>query len=310
MLSEEFIRKQAGAFGAEGEAFVRRLPALLAEYAHRWDLELLPPFALSYHYVVPALRGGREPVVVKAGVPGSEDLGAGTAALRLFDGQGMVRLLEDASDEGIVLLERVLPGRELVDFVLPGPGEDEVATRIAAGVFGRIWRPIPAQDAHHFPTVADMGDAFGELRAAYQGSSGPFPMALFDRAERLYRELAASQGEIVLLHGDLHHWNILSAEREPWLAIDPKGVAGEREFEAGALLKNPCDRVASWPDLPRLQARRLDILAEMLNLNRQRMAAWAFAFAVLSSVWVWEETGAPDADMLVVAEALLPQLGS
>ena len=92
-----------------------------------------------------------------------------------------------------------------------------------------------------------------------------------------------SQGEHVLRHGDLHHWYILSATRRPWLALDPKGVIGEREYEIGALLRHPNLDHFNRLDLKRLQARRIDILAETLELDRQRMMGWGLAQAILSA---------------------------
>ena len=90
-------------------------------------------------------------------------------------------------------------------------------------------------------------------------------------------------------HGDLHHGNVLSATREPWLAIDPKGVAGEPAYEPGALLRNPFPHLLELPDVRRLTSRRLDILAGALAVDRDRLRAWAFAQAVLSAVWHIED---------------------
>jgi streptomycin 6-kinase len=95
----------------------------------------------------------------------------------------------------------------------------------------------------------------------------------------------------VLLHGDLHHWNILSATRQPWLSLDPKGVVGEREYEVGALIRNPDLDTFSDAELRRVQIRRLDIFAEMLGFDRQRMLAWGLAQAVLSAWWAMEDEG-------------------
>jgi streptomycin 6-kinase len=93
----------------------------------------------------------------------------------------------------------------------------------------------------------------------------------------------------VLLHGDLHHWNVLRAQREPWLVIDPHGVIGEPAYETGALLRNPNDRLLDLPDPPRTLSRRVDILSERLGFDRQRIIGWAMAQAVLSAIWSVED---------------------
>ena len=102
----------------------------------------------------------------------------------------------------------------------------------------------------------------------------------------------------------LHHDNILAAERAPWLAVDPQGVVGEPAFEAAALLRNPLAHVRNWPDLAPRTARRLDILAERTGLDRQRLAGWALAGAVLSAWWNVEDHGRFDPTELRLAQAL------
>src|SRR5262249_34292324 len=154
------------------------------------------------------------------------------AALRLFDGHGMAELLAWDDDDEVMLLEALQPGT-----LLKTIADDTAATSIAAAVMRQFWRPVPAQ--HPFPTVADWGRGFTRLRKYYGGGHGPFPLRLLEEAERLFAELSASMAEPVLLHGDLHHDNILAAQRQPWLAIDPKGLIGEPAYETGALLRNP-----------------------------------------------------------------------
>lgn len=270
------------AFGPETDGWLARLSELLAEYERRWSLTLGPPFEpLSYHYVAPGVRADGRAVVLKVGVPHAE-LGCQVAALRLSDGRGMVRLLEAEPDHGALLLERLLPGTMLTQVA------DERATEIAAGVMQPLWQPVP--DAHCFPTVAEWAEGLADFRASFHGGVGPLPRCLMERAGGLFAELLSSQAEPVLLHGDLHHENILLSERG-WLAIDPKGVVGEPAYETGALLRNPMPQVASWPDLPRIQARRVDQLVDLLGFDRQRIIGWGIAQAVLSACWSVEDGG-------------------
>ncbi len=130
--------------------------------------------------------------------------------------------------------------------------------------------------------------------------------ALIDRAQRLYGELAASQGRRVLLHGDLHHYNILEDAGRGWLAIDPKGVVGEPAFEAGALLRNPLGELRLFADSAIIE-RRTAILCERLGLDRRRVLGWAFSQAVLSALWSIEDGGEPGQGV-AMARACLPLL--
>jgi streptomycin 6-kinase len=105
----------------------------------------------------------------------------------------------------------------------------------------------------------------------------------------------------LILHGDLHHFNILSAEREPWLAIDPKGVVGEAAYEAGALLRNPLEDMSQYPHILK---RRIAILSEMLDIDCQRILGWAVAQAVLSAWWSYEDHGQGWEPGVALAETL------
>jgi streptomycin 6-kinase len=204
--------------------------------------------------------------------------------LRTWDGRGAVRLLEADEDAGVLVLERAEPGASLWELT------DERATVVAADVMRRLWRA--ADPAVELPTVVEWGRGFARHRAAHGGGSGPLPAALFAAAERRFAQLCATAGEPVLLHGDLHQGNVLSAAREPgWLAIDPKGVVGEPAYEPGAFLRNPIDGPAPFADPAATVRRRLDLLAGALRLDRVRLRDWAFAQAMLSAVWSLEDHG-------------------
>jgi len=267
--------------GAKGVAWLERLPSIIAGCAQRWSLTVLPPFAdLSYNYVAPAVREDGRHVVLKAGVPHHE-LFREMAALRWFDGQGIVRLLDADPEEGVLLLERLEPGTPLSDL-----DDDEEATQIAARLMRSLWKPAPAE--HQFATLAGWAAGLGELRAHFDGGCGPFPAALVDKAERLFEELIGSATEQALIHGDLHHGNILRSEREPWLALDPKGVVGEPLYDAVYFSRSLLSEAA---DPKRVLVRRLDQLAAELGLDRSRTVAWGLAQSVLTGWWSFEDHG-------------------
>lgn len=304
-MSPAFAQRIADVHGSRGVRWLARLPGFLAACADRWSLTLLPPFEpLSYNYVAPAWRGDGGEVALKAGVPGPL-LRCELAALRHFAGRGCVRVLASDAARGVFLLERLRPGTPLFD---PAAGserwlaDDERATAIAAGVMRQLWHPAPSR--HPFPTAADWAAGLVRLRNRYGGTTGPLPETLVDRAERLFAELIASQAAAVVLHGDLHHWNIVQAERQPWLALDPQGVVGEPAYEVGALLRNPYPEIMTWPDARQVQARRIAQLADELGFDRQRIAGWGFAQAVLSAWWDLEDHGAGWEPALAVAEML------
>ena len=296
-IPEAFARTTVEVFEDEGRSWLDSLPALIVECERRWSIRVGPPFPnLSYNYVAPAVAAGNADVVLKLGVPRPEMLGE-IDALRLYDGQGMVRLLDADREQCILLLERLRPGTPLSQME-----NDEATTSIAASVMRTLWRPPPAE--HTFPDVADWVAGLGKLRPHFGGGTGPLPARLVEEAETLFAELLGSTTDPVLLHGDLHHYNILAADREPWLALDPKGIVGDRGFELGALLNNPLDLLLRWPDPGRILARRVEQLSEELGIDRARIRGWGVAFSILSAWWSIEDHGHGWERALAVAEHL------
>lgn len=268
---------------AMATAWLERLPAILADCARRWQLTIFPPFAnLSFHYVAPAVRVDGTPVVIKASSPTGE-FAREAEAMRLFAGQGVASILAVDFAQEVLLMEQLQPGTLLARLV---PEEDERATSILTSVMRRLWRPAPAQ--HIFSTVEDLFKGFKRLRARFDGGCGPFPRHLLEEAETLVAELLATAGPPMLLHGDLHHENILLAGDE-WRAIDAKGVVGDPGYETGLLFYNPMPKIFSFPDLPKILARRLDQLSAELAMDRARIRGWGIAQCVLSAWWDIED---------------------
>jgi len=198
------------------------------------------------------------------------------AVLRAFRGAGTVWALEAA--EGAVLLERLDPATELVELVRNGRDEE------ATAVFGELISTM----AHHdppagCPTVSDWGLGFDRYV-----NNGEIPAELVQQAAQIYRKLATSQKQTMLLHGDLHHYNVLLDANRGWVAIDPKGVVGELEYELGAMIRNPFEVPDFYVSLAVVQ-RRLQQLTDALHLDYDRALGWAFAQAVLSAIWGVED---------------------
>jgi len=285
-VPEDFARVTVALHGDAGRSWLEGLPALVEECSARWSLKVGPHFPqLSYNYAAPAEGAGGERLVLKLGVPVPE-LFSEMEAMRAFGGRGAARLFAADAGRGALLLERLEPGTPLVTLC---EEDDGAATSAAASVMRRLRRAAP--DAHDFPTAADWGRGFERCRAHFGGGTGPFPRGLFEEAESLYAELLSTSAEPVLLHGDLHHGNILAAAREPWLAIDPKGLVGEPPYEVGALLRNPLPQLLGWPNPVRVTERRIARLSEELGLERARVRGWGLAQAALSAWWSIEDGG-------------------
>ena len=280
-LPPAFIRNVSASFPS-GSDWLEQLPDLLVQAARRWDLILGDPFLLSYNYVCAATRSDGTAAVLKVGVPNRE-LTSEINTLRLYQGQGACRLLEADAGQGMLLLERLHPGGMLAMLE-----NDDLATEIAADVMRAIQRPVP--DQGEFLSLCGWFDELKNVRILFGGGSGPFPEKTFATAEGLIRDLFAEDHPQVLLHGDFHHYNILSSRRG-WLVIDPKGVAGPAEYEVGPLLFNPCHVKLEETEAVLRTQRRIAILSERLGFERQRLRAWAICHSVLSSYWDMAQDG-------------------
>jgi streptomycin 6-kinase len=258
------------------------LPSIIAAATERWSLRIARIFEAPQMigFVAAVDRDDGSTAVLKVNAPDRESEREADA-LGLWDGRGAARLLASEPAERTLLLERCFPGTPLWDL-----GDDDEATRIAASMLRRIWRPPPPE--HPFASVVDVARRWAEeLPATFERLGRPFAQRLLDVAVGACRELIAEPVELVVVHQDLHGGNILRAEREPWLVIDPKPLVGERAFDVVSLVRDRRDLLLGPDGLP-IVRRRLDILAAELALDRERMRLWSLIHAL---AWGVEDGG-------------------
>lgn len=259
---------------SEGRAWLAALPGLVAACAAAWDLRLGEPFAGSFvSLAVPATGATGAAVVLKVQFPDRESEHE-AAALRRWDGDGAIRLLAWDDERRALLLERCAPGRPLSSVAAPE------ALAVLADLLPRLWKPV-GSPFRPLATEAAWWEA--NLVERWERAGRPFERHLVDAALDALRWLPGSQGEQVLLHQDLHGGNVLRAEREPWLVIDPKPLAGERELGVAPIVRSfelGHDR--------RAVVRRLDRLTSELGLDRERARWWTIVQTV-----AWSCEGAP-----------------
>jgi len=278
----------------KGRAWLQSLLGQLAMLEDRLQITLESPLnPLTYHYLAAAKTQNGDPVVLKCGVP-TPEFSQEIAALKFYNGQGAVHLIDANADEGWLLIERCHPG-----VVLSSLNKDDERTRIAVEVMQHLWRPVGSLSTS-FNAIETRLDGLKKFKA--NQSNYLLSQRRIDYAIDAAYDLLTSQSETVLLHGDLHHDNILRAEREPWLAIDPKGVIGEREYEMGALLRNPQSIISQHHNLKVLFKRRIDIITEMTGFYRKRLLLWSFVQAVLSAWWTIEDGVSGTTEMIRVAQ--------
>ena len=275
-----FRRKIERHYGERAQAWFESLPGVLAACEEKWDVRLEdgPLDNLSYNYIIPGVRRDGRRIVVKAGLPHEKELFTEMEALRLFAARGAVELLESDRDLAAMLLERLDPGTTLRQVQ---ERDDAEATRLAAPLLREVRGPLPV--GSDLPSVADWAQVLQRVKPFLPGS--PMRPAWVERAADLVGALHPPAAQAALIHGDLHHDNIVNDTRRGWLAIDPKGLVGDPAYNAARFLNN-------WWGTPPTSAaveQRLRIIADATGFTAERLACWGFVDCVIGNSWTLED---------------------
>lgn len=284
------------------EAWRERLPSVVAAAASEWDLQVGEPFTVGQAgWAAPATLADGTEAVLKVSLPHREARGE-AAALRLWDGQGAVRLLRHDAERWALLLERCRPGTRLVD---AGLAPDEALT-VAGRSLVRLWSiPPTGAAAAAFETVADVcAEWAGLVRRRMEELRPPFDPGLVALGASLLEDLPRTATGEVVVHGDFNPGNLLAAEREPWLAIDPKPMVGDPGYDAAPMVEQ-----IAWPG--RSLRDRFAFFAGFVGEPVERLLAWSVARNVESALWEVSVGRTGDAvDQLAVARRAADSSGA
>jgi streptomycin 6-kinase len=269
-------------FGDAGQYWLDRFTDTLLQCRERWNLVLGEPFPdLSVNYVTNASLPTGERVVLKIGVLPHE-VRYEIEALQLYQERRMVRCVDADLHLNAMLLACMAPGTKLNEL-----GNNAQEAVIAADMMRTL--PIPCPTGHHLPTFAEWIErAFTRVKKTYGPGGGPLGSRLLDMAEQSFQGIQQSKQRDVLLHGDLHHTNILFDDRYGWTAIDPKGVIGDACLEVGRYLQNQLPQDLSLAE--RIIEERVEILSAELNESPERIRCCALVDKVLSLCWCLEDS--------------------
>ncbi|MEV6473124.1 APH(6)-I family aminoglycoside O-phosphotransferase [Streptomyces sp. NPDC051657] len=292
-LAESYSRSS----GEEGRAWVAGLPALVERCIDRWELKRDGGVhSGEASLVVPVLRADGTRAALKLQMP-REETTAALIGLRTWNGNGMVRLLDHDAPSSTMLLER-LDGSHTLEAV----EDDDEAMRILAGLLARL-HSVPAP-----PGLRGLGEIAAAMVEEVPSAVG----SLTDPEDRSrLRGWASAVAELVgepgdrILHWDLHYENVLAAEREPWLAIDPEPLVGDPGFDLWPALDTGWERIEATGDALRVVRRRFDLVTEALELDRGRAAGWTLARLLQNTLWDIEDGRTAIApSQIAVADAL------
>ena len=272
---------------ADRAAWLSGLPELLRRLELEWSLRLGPAFdseEVSCSYVAAVVRADGTPAVLKIGMPHMEGHHE-IRGLRFWCGDPTVRLLTADDDLGAMLLERCEPGTTLRE------REEPEQDRVISALLRRLWR-MPTKP-HPFRPLSAL-TAYWSRETLAQADHWP-DTGLVREGLRLFEELPPSAPSEVLLATDLHPGNVLRAEREPWLVIDPKPFVGDSAYDATQHLFNCNSRLRSDPD------RTIQTFANLLGVDATRVRLWTFARAAASPRDDWN-----DSALIELARAIAP----
>jgi streptomycin 6-kinase len=247
----------------------------------RWGL--VPdgaPIATRSSDLLPVRRAGM-PAMLKIAFEPEERFGA--ALMSWWDGDGAARVLEHEGDT--LLLERASGPRSLID--MAKQGRDDEASRILCVTAARLHAVRNRQP----PALVPLERWFAELEPGAARHGG-----ILVRSAAAARALLAAPRQVGVLHGDLHHGNVLDAGPRGWLAIDPKGLLGERGFDFANIFCNPDGETATARG--RL-VRQASVVAEAAGLDRARLLRWILAYAGLSAVWIQNDGDAASHELAI-----------
>jgi streptomycin 6-kinase len=243
------------------------------QYLKRWSLIIDgTPFASRHAHLLPVRHGGA-PAILKISSEAEEQ--AGSRLMVWWSGDGAAPVL--AHDGEALLMTRAQGPASLTR--MAKEGYDDEATRILCATVSRMHMPRSGP----LPAVVPLTQWFNALCAG-AGRYG----RLFEHSARTAGELLAAPRDVTVLHGDIHHDNVLDFGHAGWLAIDPKGLHGERAFDYANIFCNPDGESALAPGI---FARRVDCVADAAGIERRRLLQWILAWTGLSTVWVLEDGG-------------------
>lgn len=281
-------------YGDIGRKWLSDLSYMVSDLALRWHLlDLRPVDNLSYNYVLSGFQQEIRPIILKLGLD-IRGLHTEGLALKAFKNNGAVKLLDQAN--GALLLERAIPGHSLKQFF---PNHDDEAMIIASDVIRKLHH-TPRSNIRDFPTINNWLISLNSNHAML-GQYLP-------KAQILRDELIKTMDTPILLHGDLHHDNILSDGNE-WKVIDPKGVIGEVAYDVGCFIRNPLKDLPNHPDCLRIIMNRVNGFSRQLHLDADRILKWCFIQSVLAVVWALEDNTDPTnfQDLIAIFDKLMVQ---
>ena len=272
----------ANLYGSKGSDWIANLPMIVTALTNHWSLrEVIPVSNMTFNYVAKAILNTKEHVVLKISYD-SQSIINEKRALTNFGLQGSIKLIDYNSTYNALLLQQAIPGITLKALYRDNPD-------YVMDCYVETMRKLHQQQ---LPKESNPPHVIDWLKVLDEPSLKQIPIKLLNKAIELRKKMLSSPKPLIFLHGDLHHDNILKHGNE-WLAIDPKGVIGEAEFEIAAFDFMYISELTATVDVKMILETRVELLAQKSGLDQQRIKDWVFVRLILMAAWFIEDNGDP-----------------
>lgn len=290
-LNPSFIKNIHATYGQEGEVWLNNLSSQLIRLSAQWGFQMIHPMrGMSYNFVaIVKLPSGL--AILKIAPPAAQII-AEAEWLKAHK-KNVPTIFQIDKQNNAYLMEKIEPGISLKNLLKEG--SDEEATRIIAQVISDLQSTETLLQGN-YQHISEHVSSFAFLR-------GHIDENIIERVESIFKELCEDRSNDIVLHGDLHHDNILK-NNTTWSVIDPRGYIGEPCAEVGPMIFNPLDCFPEHLSLQNIIKTRINILAEMLPFDLERIKAWGFCLALRSAAWDIESFSRPNERTIVIAKIL------
>lgn len=266
---KEFKQNIISIYGNEGKQWLDALPEITSKTAEKFNLtDLSPVNNMTFNYVASGYQNDK-PIILKIGL-NSKALAKEASCLKAFAKHAAAEVI--ANDDNMIIMQRAVPGTTLKDHF---PDGDDKATKVLCSVIKELYKADIFEN-HDFYNLHELFNTLDQ--------DLDIPNEILSKARHLRDELLSSTPKEVLLHGDLHHDNILQ-NGDSWLVIDPKGFIGDPAFEIAAYLCNPIPELLQEDNASEIIANRIKLCSEELEISEARITDWLYAKSVLC--WAW-----------------------
>jgi streptomycin 6-kinase len=292
-MLNSFEKNVTQVWGDKGHDWLKKLPNTIRILSKFWNLKNLNVVNnLSYNYVMSGEQDSK-PIIIKIGCD-QKDINRELIALNFYNKNNCIELLDHNLEYNALLLEQAIPGKSLASFY---PNEDDKAIEITA----KIIQSLHSKEIKIDLKLPSLNDEFKDLFTPHDELINSYHIK---KAQELATHLLTSQSKKVLLHGDLHHDNILLSQRG-YLAIDPKGIIGDHVYEICAFIRNPNPHKILKSK--KLILHRLELFSEYLSIDKQRLHEWIYVKAVLEACWAMNDGQTTSDIALAEAEICEPK---